>query len=89
MMWYWGGGGIHWWGWFIGFVITVGFWALVIFLFLTLIRSFASKEHEHAAPGHDDPERALARRFANGEIDEEEFHRRLDVLRSHGFAGKP
>jgi len=89
MMWYWSGSGVHWWEWFIGFLITVGFWALVIFLFLGLIRSFASKNHEHASLDHDDPERALARRFANGEINEEEFHRRLEVLGSHGFVGKP
>lgn len=54
-------------------------------LILTLLRSFAAKNHDHAPPGADDPERALARRFANGEIDEEEFRRRLDVLRSHGL----
>lgn len=88
MMWYWGGGALHWWGWFIGFLLTVGFWALIVFLLVTLFRSFAAKDHEHH-PEAEDPERALARRFANGEIDEEEFHRRLDVLRSHGLAGKP
>ena len=85
MMWYWGGGGIHWWGWFIGFILTVGFWALIIFLIVSLFRSFTPKDHDHRPVDHDDPERALARRFANGEIDEEEFHRRLDVLRSHGL----
>jgi putative membrane protein len=89
-MWYWNGGGIHWWGEFIGSVITVGFWALIIiiFLFLTPIRSFAAKDHDHAPPRREDPERSLARRFANGEIDEEEFHRHLEVLWSDGFANK-
>ena len=42
MMWYWGGGGIHWWGWFIGFILTVGFWALIIFLIVSLFRSSES-----------------------------------------------
>lgn len=88
MMRYWNGGGIHWWGWLIGFLLTVGFWAIVIFLIITLVHSFAPKDHGHAPPGAEDPERTLARRFANGEIDEEEFHRRLDVLRSQGFTGK-
>jgi putative membrane protein len=88
MMWYWNNGGIHWWGWFIGVVVTIGFWALIIFLFVSLVRSFASKDHEHVHGEPEDPERTLARRFANGEIDEEEFHRRLDVLRAHG-AGRP
>jgi putative membrane protein len=83
-MWYWGSGGVHWWEWFIGFVFTVGFWAIVIILILSLLRSFAAKDHDHGERAHDDPERTLARRFANGEIEEEEFHRRLDVLRSKG-----
>ena len=82
MMWYWNGGGIHWWGWFVGFILTVGFWAVVLFFILSLMRSFATKEHDHSDSAHEDPERTLARRFANGEIDEEESHRRLDVLRT-------
>lgn len=88
MMWYWGNSGVHWWGWFIGFLLTIGFWAIVIYIFLNLMRSFAAKGHDHPSPAHEDPERALARRFANGEIDEDEFHRRLEVLRSHGLSGK-
>ena len=81
-MWYWGANGVQWWGWFIGFVITVAFWGLFIYFIASLMRSFASRDHIHHHPVQDDPERMLARRFANGEIDEEEFHRRLDTLRS-------
>lgn len=88
MMWYWNGGGIHWWGWFVGAILTAGFWGLLIFLVITLGRSFATRDHYHVPPGAEEPERTLARRFANGEIDEQEFHRRLDVLRTHGIAGK-
>jgi putative membrane protein len=33
-------------------------------------------------PERPDPERILAERFATGEIDEEEYHRRLQTLRS-------
>jgi putative membrane protein len=35
----------------------------------------------------DDPEWILAQRFAAGEIDEDEYHRRLSVLRSRPYAG--
>jgi putative membrane protein len=34
----------------------------------------------------DDPEQILARRFAAGEIDEEEYRRRLEALRSRQYA---
>jgi len=39
-----------------------------------------------APPVEDSPERILARRFASGEIDEEEFNRRLDTLRRNPMA---
>jgi len=87
MMWYWSSGGVHWWGWFLGFVVTVAFWALLIALFVTIFRSSSPKDHTHPAPGQEDPERVLARRFANGEIDAEEFHSRLEILRSHDRSG--
>lgn len=84
-MWYWGNSGVHWWGWFIGFAITVIFWAFFIYLIISITRGFAGRDHGHEPTDPHDPERVLARRFANGEIDEEEFHQRLDVLRSHGL----
>lgn len=85
MMWYWGGGSVHWWEWFIGFLISVTFWAFVIYFIVAIMRSFTSRGHDHVhdSEPQENPEQTLARRFANGEIDEEEFHKRLDVLRSH------
>ena len=47
MMWFWSGAGIHWWAWFIGFLLTVGFWALVIFLVLSLVRAISVRDGEH------------------------------------------
>jgi putative membrane protein len=85
MLWYWNGG-VRWWGWLFGFLATLVFWGCLFYLVLALLRSGASREHHHhddVAGSNEDPERTLARRFANGEIDEEEFHRRLDVLRAH------
>lgn len=86
MMWFWGGAA-HWWVGFLGFLITVLFWGLVVSLIVSLFRANGSKDHVH--PLQEDPERTLARRFANGEINEEEFHRRLDVLRAHRASGGP
>jgi putative membrane protein len=41
-------------------------------------------------PDRADPEQTLAERFAAGEIDEEEYHRRLETLRSaHSRPGGP
>ncbi|MFI8204176.1 SHOCT domain-containing protein [Streptomyces sp. NPDC085937] len=59
------------------------FWALVIGLGITLLRRAgwrgARGPHGPAARG-DSPVAVLGRRFASGEIDEDEYWRRLSVL---------
>lgn len=55
-----------------------GFWALVGWAVVSFLRG------PKPAPrcGVGDAERVLAERFARGEIDDDEYHRRLDTLRS-------
>jgi len=78
-----GGGGIHWWGWLFMLLVTILFWGLrdlgVIYLARTLRHGGRPPTQLHSPD--DSPERILARRFATGEIDEDEFNRRLDALR--------
>ena len=63
------------WWWFV--IMPLGmlaFWALVAWVIVTLVRG--------ARPDTaTDPERVLADRYARGDIDAEEYHRRLDDLR--------
>ncbi|MFJ9566160.1 SHOCT domain-containing protein [Streptomyces fuscichromogenes] len=88
MMWYDGGGG----GWFVMTVFMVLFWALVIAGAIALVRYFATTRQSRpqgppspAEPGLGDrtAQDLLAARFARGEIDEDEYRRRLAVLREH------
>jgi len=79
-MMYWGGGG---WGagwWAVMAIAMVIFWAIVVFGIVALVRYFG---HTHDAPTSEktDPEAILRTRLARGEIDEEEFRKRLAVLR--------
>jgi putative membrane protein len=67
--------GMGWGGWFVGSLMMIAFWALVIWAVLTFVRGPVARR-----PG-DDPEEVLARRFAAGEIDEAEYHERLETLR--------
>lgn len=64
-----------WGGWVAGAIMMLIFWGGLAALILLALRR----------PGDgrtsDDPERILAARFARGEIDEEEYHRRLRILR--------
>lgn len=71
------------WGWFAMAVSMVLFWALIITVAVLLFRAFdrASATGEHgSAPAALKPEEVLAGRFARGEIDDEEYRRRLATL---------
>ena len=75
-MWWWHGD----WGWGAWLAMTVGmlaFWGLLIWGVVTLARGGIAQREPRT-----DPEDILAARFAAGEIDEDEYHRRLDTLRT-------
>lgn len=75
-MWWWHGD----WGWGAWLAMTVGmlvFWGLFIWGVVWLARGGMAQRERPA-----DPEQILAARFAAGEIDEDEYQRRLDTLRT-------
>lgn len=57
-------------------LLMIAFWALVIFGIVWLVRQFSGR------PTTPDAKRILDRRFAAGEIDEDEYRRRLAALTS-------
>ncbi|WBP91938.1 SHOCT domain-containing protein [Kitasatospora cathayae] len=90
MMWY---GGWGWGGWLVMGVFMVLFWALLIAGVIALVHYLTSSRHGRQ-PGPPPPpgepgwgsrraEDVLAERFAHGEIDEDEYKRRLALLREH------
>ncbi|MFF4505769.1 SHOCT domain-containing protein [Streptomyces sp. NPDC001401] len=74
------------WGWFVMSAGMILFWALIItfgaLLFRALARPGGLDTPVGAPPPQSAPipEQLLAERFARGEIDEDEYHRRLTVL---------
>ncbi|GGR84117.1 hypothetical protein GCM10010269_24080 [Streptomyces humidus] len=78
------------WGWFVMSVGMVFFWGLVIAIGVLLFRTL-SRPAEPRMPGPERSgpvaEQVLAERFARGEIDEDEYRRRLAVLRDRDGAG--
>ena len=65
-------------------LMMIVFWGGLIALTVWLVRSFRTDDETHlsqSATSHADE--LLAERFANGDIDEEEFQRRLGVLQSN------
>jgi len=83
---HWSYGAWGWLGWLSATVVTVGFWALVIWLVVSWVRP--DDRVRDRAVDRDEPasgpraEQVLAERFAAGEIDEDEYRSHLDVLRS-------
>lgn len=74
------------WGvmWLIGVVL---FWLLVVTGVIALIRYTARSGHAYRnGVTRRPPEQVLAERFAHGEIDEDEYRRRLEILRTSGWA---
>lgn len=85
-MMYWGNNDMSGGGYALMAVSMVLFWALVIAGIVLVIRylgtngSPTSNRHPQSVA----PEAVLADRFARGDIDDEEYQRRLETLRSHG-----
>jgi len=62
-------------------LMMVLFWGAIAAAFIAYVRRDRHAPHQPSASHPDDPQRMLEQRFARGEIDEEEFRRRRDVLR--------
>ena len=91
-MMYWYGNHMGGWGYALGIISMVLFWGVLIVAVVAAIRYLGHGRREGAPPqpGAAPPPRAsaedlLAERFARGEIDAEEYQRRLDTL--HAPAG--
>ena len=84
----WGAG-----GWLLMALLMLGFWSVVVFGVIAVIRSLQDNPQGRPQSGPvppptppaaqpSDAERLLAERFARGEIDADEFTARRDLLRS-------
>ena len=71
--------GMGWSGWLMMTFTMVAFWALVVYAVVAITRSDRGASDKTA---DQDPTRILDRRFARGEIDEDEYRRLHDALRA-------
>jgi putative membrane protein len=71
------------WGYFLMGSSTLAFWVLVVAAVVLLARSSNAGTRGGSRNPRDTaaPDQILAQRFARGEIDDEEYRRRLDALR--------
>jgi putative membrane protein len=91
-MMFWYDHGMTGWGWAMMTISMVVFWALVIGLGVLLIRALSRSSQDSGEADSSrgsllyrpTPEQLLAERYARGEIDDEEYQRRLDTLHGAG-----
>src|SRR6266545_3207433 len=72
----WGWQAWSWWGWLAMSVGMIAFWGLVIWAIAAIFRG---SDWTWRRPERPTPEQILAERFAAGEIDEDEYQRRLET----------
>jgi putative membrane protein len=83
-MMFWYGNGMSGWGYVLMTVSMVLFWALVIGGVVMAVRYLGRETRpSFTSPQRHTPEQILAERFARGDVDEEEYRRRLAALREH------
>jgi putative membrane protein len=81
---YWYGDHMNGWGYALMALSMVIFWALIIIGIVALVRYLTRSGQPTATPPahRPTPEQLLAERFAHGEIDQDEYRRSLDTLRT-------
>ena len=77
MMMWWGNAGWGWWGWLAMSLSMIAFWGLVIWGIVAVVRGLGPRSTQTGSS----PEDILRERLARGEIDEDEYRRRLQALR--------
>lgn len=77
-MMYWNDGSAGWVGWVVMILAMIAFWGLLAWVAVSLIRATGKGPQPGAS---DAPEDLLAERFARGEIEEDDYLRRSEVLR--------
>ncbi|MFF1278872.1 SHOCT domain-containing protein [Streptomyces marokkonensis] len=79
---YWNGHGMNGWGWFAMSLGMALLWALLIVAGVLIVRAVGRVPGApHPPDGRPSAELLLGERFARGDIDEDEYRRRLAVLR--------
>lgn len=88
-MMYWYGDHMSGWGYALGFIGMILFWAVLVVAVVALVRYLGRGRQQGPTPpaAHGQSptaEQVLAERFARGEIDTDEYRQRLDVLHTPG-----
>lgn len=90
-MMFWYGNGMNGWGYALMAVVMIAVLVLIVLSVVVVARALIGPPRPPAPPPPDTPESLLAQRLARGEIDEDEYRRKLALLanrRSPGQEGR-
>ena len=76
----WHNDGLGWGGWVLMMVAMIAFWSVVVIATVAVFRG--TQRSGRPSADRRDPVQILDERFARGEVDEEEYHAGIRVLRS-------
>lgn len=79
-MMYWDDGSGY--SWFLMLPMMILIWGLIIAAIIYIVRG-SNNNKTTPERNHDNGERILSERFAKGDIDEEEYKKRITVLKEH------
>lgn len=72
---------MHYDGWYWPMAAMMFGWLVLILLIVAVVWLAANRGRTHPPDRHEYARRILSERYARGEMDTEEYHRRLDTLR--------
>jgi putative membrane protein len=81
-----GGGGTHWGAWILMIIAMLVFWGALAWIIVTLLRHRGSHSDPRPVPpsgASPDARRILDERLARGDIEEEEYKRRRDLIKGN------
>jgi putative membrane protein len=76
--------GWDWGDWFAMSLMMLLVWGAIAAAVVWAMRAVRTSEPRQPGPGPDSAEQVLAERYARGEIDEDEYRRRSEVLKAPG-----
>ncbi|MGF7125156.1 SHOCT domain-containing protein [Rhodococcus sp. BE178] len=88
-MMFWYGNGMNGWGYALMALVMIAILVVIVLMVIVVARALTSTaQPPPSPPPSDTPEQLLAQRMARGEIDEDEYQRKLGLLRDRHSPGQ-
>lgn len=87
-MMFWHDNGMNGWGYALSAIVMIAVLVLIVLAVVVVARSLIGPPRPPAFPPPDSPESVLAQRLARGEIDDDEYRRKIALLENRRSPGQ-